>query len=81
MPKGQNPRSSSMAKLGAMEKQLENATTQSKLQKVKSLLKAYTTGYTGEAESKDVKALRRKIAIRQDALLKNANKRENKQFP
>ena len=81
MPKGQNPRSSSMAKLGAMEKQLENATTQSKLQKVKSLFKAYTTGYTGESEPSNVKAMRRKIAMRQQALLKNANKMDTKQVP
>ena len=81
MPKGQNPRSSSMAKLAAMDKQLKSATSQSGLQKIKTLLKSYTSGYSGETESKEIKALRRKIAIRENALLKNANKRENKQFP
>ena len=81
MPKGQNPRQGSLAKLGAMEAQLKQATTQSKLQKVKSLLKAYTTGYTGEKEPANVKALRRKIAMRQEALLKNANKMDTKQVP
>lgn len=70
-----------MAKLAAMDKQLKDATTQSGLQKIKTLLKSYTTGITSQPESKEVKALRRKIAIRENALLKNANKRENKQYP
>jgi hypothetical protein len=81
MPKGQNPRQGALAKMGALETQLKNATTQTKLQKVKSLFKAYTTGYTGEKEPANVKAMRRKIAMRQQALLKNANKMDTKQVP
>jgi hypothetical protein len=81
MPKGQNPRQGALAKMGAMEAQLKKATTKTDLQKVKNLLKAYTTGYTGEKEPANVKAMRRKIAMRQESLLKNANKMDSKQFP
>lgn len=73
MPKGQNPRERSLAKLGQLEAQLKTATTPTKIQKLKTLFRAYAGG-TGPmpAEKKAVKDLRRKINARQESLLKNS---------
>jgi len=75
MPKGQSPRQGSLAKLGKLTTDLKNATTPTKVQKVKTLLKAYTVGVkTTPKESESVKKLRSKIVAREKALLKNSNK-------
>lgn len=76
MPKGQTPRQNSLVKLEKMDKELKNATSQGFFKKMKNLLDAYTTGYEGEKESPKVKAMRRRIAQRQDYLRRNANKLE-----
>ena len=82
MPKGQTPRQNSSAKLLKLEEQLEKATTPTTLQKVKTLLKAYTVGIGDpKEESAAVKKLRRKIAVRQNSMVKNANKIPVRQKP
>ena len=72
MPKGSTPRENQMARLSLLDKQLKDATTSGKLEKLKSLFQAYTGGYTGKEETPQVKALRRAIRKREDSLLKNA---------
>ena len=76
MPKGNvTPTDRSLQRLSMLDKQLKDATTPTKLQRVKTLLKAYTTGISSSAPEGDrVKALRRKIAKREESLLKNANR-------
>lgn len=75
MPKGQTPRQNSNARLLKLEEQLKKATTPTTLQKVKTLLKAYTGGIGDpKEESAAVKKLRRKIAVMEDSRTKNANK-------
>lgn len=76
MTERQTPRQNSLVKLEKMEKELKNATSQGFFKKMKNLLEAYTTGYEGEKESAKVKAMRRRIAQRQDYLRRNANKLE-----
>jgi len=82
MPKGQNPRERSLAKLGQLEAQLKTATTRTKIQKLKTLFRNYTSG-TGPmpAENKAVKELRRKIDARQESLLKNSQTLETGRKP
>ena len=83
MPKGNvTPRERSLQRLSMLDKQLKQATSKGAVQRVKTLLKAYTTGISSSAPELDrVKALRRKIAKREDALLKNANRMTSRQEP
>lgn len=82
MPKGQNPRTASLAKLNKMTEELDNATSKTMVQKAKTLLKAYTTGVDNNtADSKEVKALRSKIIAREKSLLKNASKLPSRKMP
>lgn len=76
MPKDNvTPRDRAMQRLSMLDKQLQAATTPSKVQRVKTLLKSYTTGISSSAPEGDrVKALRRKIAKREESILKNANR-------
>ena len=70
MPRGATPRENQLARLSLLDKQLKDATTPSKLEKVKALLQARTTGYVGKKESEKVKALRRAIRKREASLAK-----------
>ena len=70
MPRGATPRENQMARLSLLDKQLENATTQSKLDKIKALFQAHTTGYTGKKDTPEIKALRRAIRKREVSLAK-----------
>lgn len=72
MPKGATPRENQMARLSLLDKQLKDATTEGKLEKVKSLFQAYTGGFVGKKDTPEIKSLRRAIRKREDSLLKNA---------
>ena len=76
MPKGSvTPRDRSLQRLSMLDKQLKEATSKSAVQRIKTLLKGYSTGISSSAPEADrVKALRRKIVKREESLLKNANR-------
>jgi hypothetical protein len=76
MPRGNvTPRDRSLQRLSLLEKQVRETTSRGTLQKIKTLLRDYTTGVTSSKPQSDrVKALRRKIAKREESLLKNSNK-------
>jgi hypothetical protein len=58
-----------------LDKQLKEATSKSAVQRIKTLLKGYSTGISSSAPEADrVKALRRKIVKREESLLRNANR-------
>ncbi len=76
MPRGNvTPRDRSLQRLSLLEKQVRETTSRGTLQKIMTLLRDYTTGVTSSKPQSDrVKALRRKIAKREESLLKNSNK-------
>lgn len=72
----------SLVKIKAMDKELKNATDKTMLQKAKTLIKGYAAGVdSSPEETQAVKALRRKIALRENALLKNSKKLPSRQNP
>lgn len=83
MPAGNaTPRDRLMDRISLLQTQIDRKSKTSRAEKLKSLLQAYTTGYSGDkAESSEVRALRRRLAKMQDSALTNARKNPDNRFP